>query len=443
MRALLTNIGSMGNIQPFMALAAELHAHGHQPVLALAPMYRDYVRQFGFEYVPIGFDLDYAKLQREDTEDELKGVDPLLTLQDSLTRLEAMLPQMFDELREACRGVDVLISGHLQMCSKMLHELTGIPFVSVHTNHFGGMQPYAYRDAVAKIINPFREQYGLPALADPIHVDSNSPQLALYAISRYLRPADPGWPSHFHVSGFFYLEEKKSVPDVQLAHFLEQGEKPVVIGFSSIAHPDPDAMTDLLLEAINDVGCRAVIQHGWSGLAKNTKLPAHVFGVGFVQHTWLFPRAACVVHAGGSGTPATTLRSGVPAVVVPHVGDQPMWAEMVRGLGCAGGVIHYKELTAGKLAAALKQTLNNKALYARAAEIGEKIRAEQGVSRARVLIEELLQRIAGTSSLTSVFAQQNQSASERRKLQRQIRMRGKSGRHLETSDSEASGFSLN
>lgn len=120
-----------------------------------------------------------------------------------------------------------------------------------------------------------------------------------------------------------------------------------------------------------------------------------------------------------------------------------MWAEMVRGLGCAGGVIHYKELTAGKLAAALKQTLNNKALYARAAEIGEKIRAEQGVSRARVLIEELLQRIAGTSSLTSVFAQQNQSASERRKLQRQIRMRGKSGRHLETSDSEASGFSLN
>jgi sterol 3beta-glucosyltransferase len=421
MRAVLTNVGSMGNIQPFMALAAELSKHGHQPVLALAPLYRNYVAQLGFEYVPVGFDLDYAKLQREDTEDALRGVNPLHTLQDSLKKLQAMLPQMFEELREVCRGADILISGHMQSASRMLHELTGIPFVSVHTNHFGGMQPYAYRHAVASVINPFRAQHGLPPVTDPIHVDSNSPQLALYAISRYLRLPDPGWPPHYHVTGFFFLEEKEEVPDVGLVRFLEQGEKPVVISFSSIAHPDPDAMTGLLLEAIDEVGCRAVIQHGWSGLAKSGTLPAHVFGVGFVQHTWLFPRAACVVHAGGSGTPATTLRSGIPAVVVPHVGDQPMWAELVRGLGCAGGVIHYRELTAKRLAADLKETLHNKRLYARAAEVAEKIRAEQGVSRARMLIEELMRRI----SLPPAFTHDVSGASERRKLQRQIRMRGK------------------
>src|SRR5260221_5081126 len=209
MRAVLTNIGSMGNIQPFMALAAELRDHGHEPVLALAPMFREYVAQLGFEYVPIGFDLDYAKLQREDTEDALKGVNPLHTLQDSLMRLQAMLPQMLEELREACHGADVLISGHLQMTSRMLHELTRITFVSVHTNHFGGMQPYAYRHAIASIINPFRAQHGVSPLVDPIHTDSNSPPLALYAISRYIRPATPGWASHYHVTGFFFLEEKE------------------------------------------------------------------------------------------------------------------------------------------------------------------------------------------------------------------------------------------
>ncbi|MGC2697577.1 MAG: glycosyltransferase [Candidatus Angelobacter sp.] len=424
MRAVLTNIGSMGNIQPFMALAAELREHGHQPILALAPIYRNYVAQLGFDYVPIGFDLDYAKLQREDTEDALKGINPLHTLQDSLTKLQAMLPQMFEELQEACRGADVLISGHLQPASRMLHELTGITFVSVHTNHFGGMQPHAYRHAIASVINPFRAQHGLPPLNEPIHTEANSPQLALYAISRYMRPANPGWPPHYHVTGFFFLEEKSRVPDPQLAHFLEQGEKPVVITFSSIAHPDPEAMTELLLEAIESVGCRAVIQHGWSGLAKNRALPANVFSLGFVQHTWLFPRAACVVHAGGSGTPATTLRSGIPAVVVPHVGDQPMWAEFVRGLGCAGGVIPYKELTARKLATALKQTLHNPSLYAQATEVAEKIRAEQGVSRARALIEGLLRSASRASSFTMSFTVQNSKASERRKLQQRIRLRG-------------------
>ncbi len=411
----------MGNIQPFAALAAELRLHGHETVLALAPAYRKYAEQLGFEYTPIGLDLDYAGLQRNDTEDALKGVDPVETLRDSLTKLEAMLPQMFEELRAACADADVLISGHLQPASRALHELTGIPFVSVHTNHFGGMQPYAYRRAAASVINPFRARLGLAPVNDPIHTDANSPQLALYAISRYMRPPNPSWPQHYHVTGFFFLEEKEMIPDPALADFLARGDKPVVITFSSIAHPDPEAMTDLLLESIASVGCRAVIQQGWSGLAKNRALPEGVFGTGFVQHTWLFPQAVCVVHAGGSGTPATSLRSGIPAVIVPHVGDQPMWAELVRGLGCAGGVIPYHELTAAKLSAALKNTLNNAELYARAAEVAVKIRAENGVSCARKLIERLLDDSSRSSFNAEVAG--TQGARNRHKLQKKVRSR--------------------
>lgn len=417
MRAVLTNLGSLGNIQPFVALAHELRKHGHHPVLALAPTYAPYAAQLGFEFVPIGLDLDYAKLQRKDTEDALKGVDPINTLKDSLTKLSAMLPQIFTELREGCRDADVLISGHLQSASRMLHELSGIPFVSVHTNHFGGMQPAAYRHAAGEVINPFREQHGLAPLEDPIHTDANSPQLALYAISRYLRTPDPNWPSHYHVTGFFFLEEKDWQPTPELVKFLENGDPPVVISFSSIAHSDPEAMTDLLLEAIRLVGCRGIIQHGWSGLAKGRVLPPNVLGVGFVQHTWLFPHAACVIHAGGSGTPATTLKSGIPAIVVPHVGDQPMWAELVRGLGCASDVIPYRELTAERLAAAIKATLGNSELRRHTADFAVKIRAEQGLSKARMLIEQLL------CGPRSWFAHDDNAVNMRKTLQQRLRAR--------------------
>src|ERR1700733_7418357 len=104
MRVVLTNLGSLGNIQPFVALASELRKGDHQPVLALAPTYASYVNQLGFEFVPVGWDLDYPKLQRKDTEEALKGVDPINSLYDSLARLEAMLPQMYDELKDACRN---------------------------------------------------------------------------------------------------------------------------------------------------------------------------------------------------------------------------------------------------------------------------------------------------------------------------------------------------
>ena len=417
MRAVLTNLGSLGNIQPFVSLAQELRKHGHEPVLALAPTYASYAAQLGFEFIPIGFDLDYPKLQRKDTEDALKGIDPIYTLNDSLTKLSAMLPRMFTELKEGCRNADVLISGHLQPSSRMLHELTGIPFVSIHTNHFGGMQPEAYRRAASGVINPFREQHGLSPVEDPIHTDANSPQLALYAISRYLRRPDPQWPSHYHVTGFFFLEEQDWQPPAELVSFLENGDPPIVISFSSIAHSDPDAITELLLKAIDSAKCRAIIQQGWSGLARNRELPSNVLSVGFVQHTWLFPHAACVIHAGGSGTPATTLRSGIPAIVVPHVGDQPMWAELVRGLGCAGDVIPYRELTAERLAAAIVVTLGNSELRRHTSDFALKIQAEQGLSRARTLIEQLL------CNLSSGFIHDDKAANMRKALQQRLRAR--------------------
>jgi sterol 3beta-glucosyltransferase len=411
----LTNLGSLGDIQPLIALADELRRHGHSPVLALAPAYRTYADQLGFEFVPIGLDLDYAQLQRKDTEDALKGADLFQNFNASLAILSNMLPQMFLELREVCRNADVLVSGNLQPASRMIHELSGIPFVSVHTNHFAGMQPPAYRRAAGTAINPFREQHGLSALEDPVHVDANSPQLTLYAISRYLRTPDPKWPSHYYVTGFFFLEEKEWQPPLELIQFLESGDPPIIIGFSSIVHSDPKKMTDLLLEAIHLTGCRAIIQHGWSGLAKDRNLPSSVLSIGFAQHTWLLPHAACVVHAGGSGTTAATLRSGIPGIVVPHIGDQPMWAALVQGLGCAGDTIPYAELTSERLGAAIRRVLSEPGLSRQAADMAAKIRAEQGVSRARLLIEQL----HGDSR----FVRDDVGAHARKQLQQKLRSR--------------------
>jgi len=73
LRTVLTNLGSMGNIQPFLALGAELRGYGYDPVFALAPQYAAYVRNLGFEFVPVGPEIDYHSLQRRDTASELRG----------------------------------------------------------------------------------------------------------------------------------------------------------------------------------------------------------------------------------------------------------------------------------------------------------------------------------------------------------------------------------
>lgn len=405
MRAVLTSFGTTGDFMPYLALAVELRRHGHDPVLAYPPYYRALAERFNMEFVPIGPDLQ--AIQSSIT-------IALHTMPETVAELRALfeplalaLPQMYAELRAACQTADVLISGPMQPASRMVHETTGIPFVSSQENHFGGGGAIAFQQATAALINPVRARLGLQPLDHPVTHDANSPQLALYAMSRHITPAPRDWPAHYHMTGFFFLDDEEWQPDAALTEFIAAGGPPVVVTFGSMTHEDPDALTDLLLAAIDQAGCRAIIQQGWSGLAQRT-LPPNIHMIGFVPHSWLFSQAACVVHHGGTGTTAAALRAGVPSVFVPHTFDQPIWAELAHSCGYAGPPLPYLEMTAERLGAAISATLTTPRYQQVATELSEKIRAEQGVTKARRLIEQLVHNI-GLHQAPTAVAQRNQT----------------------------------
>ena len=109
--------------------------------------------------------------------------------------------------------------------------------------------------------------------------------------------------------------------------------------------------------------------------------------VDFVPHDWLFPHVAAIVHHGGAGTTAAGLRAGVPTVVVPFFADQPFWAWRVYELGVGPRWIPRKKSTAGKLAVAIQQAVNDPAMIQRAEELGQRIRAEDGIRTGVQLVE--------------------------------------------------------
>ncbi len=100
-------------------------------------------------------------------------------------------------------------------------------------------------------------------------------------------------------------------------------------------------------------------------------------------HDWLFPRMAAVVHHGGAGTTAEGLRAGKPTAIFPsNFGDQLFWGRRVRALGAGTEPVPQKRLTAEGLAAAIRTITEDERMRSRAAELGEEIRAEDGVARA-------------------------------------------------------------
>lgn len=384
LRIVLTNFGSTGSVFPYLALAVELQRRGHRAVLALPPEFVSWVAKYGIEFKPIGPSL--RKEQNHINEAMVAFADSAASIRSLFSPIGSALPQMYEDLRDSCSNADVLVSGPVQPAGMMVHEKTGIPLVTVQNVHFASGGSPGFQQAIAEMINPVRERLGLRAVHNPI-IDANRADLVLFAMSRYVRPPKLDWPRHYHMTGYFFLDEKWE-PDASLASFLARGEKPVVISFGSMTHDDPDRITRLILEATQKAKCRTIIQQGWSGLAQ-MKLPESVFAVDYVPHSWLFRHARMIVHHGGSGTTAAVFRAGVPSVFVPHAWDQPVWADLGRELGCSLDAIPFPELTADRLGEAISRTMSDSASSHAAARLGDNIRSEAGVRRARILIEEL------------------------------------------------------
>jgi sterol 3beta-glucosyltransferase len=96
---------------------------------------------------------------------------------------------------------------------------------------------------------------------------------------------------------------------------------------------------------------------------------------------------SAVVHHGGAGTTAAGLRAGVPSVVVPSFGDQFFWGWRVQQLSAGPKPISRNELTTAKLARAIQQAVSDKTIKCQTAQLGQQIRAEDGVGTAVRLIE--------------------------------------------------------
>jgi UDP:flavonoid glycosyltransferase YjiC (YdhE family) len=219
---------------------------------------------------------------------------------------------------------------------------------------------------------------------------------SLLLVSQHVLPRPADWQPHHRITGYVFEDENGWVAPQDLLEFLADGDKPVYIGFGSMRERNPEETTQLILDALKQTGKRAILLSGWAGIgasnmANASNLPDDVFLLKYAPHSWLFPRMAAVVHHGGAGTTAAALRAGVPSVVVPMMSDQPFWGRRVHELGAGTMPILRSRLTADNLAAAITEATTNRGMQEKAAELGMKISAEDGLGQALSAIRELLE----------------------------------------------------
>jgi UDP:flavonoid glycosyltransferase YjiC (YdhE family) len=169
------------------------------------------------------------------------------------------------------------------------------------------------------------------------------------------------------------------------------GPAPIYMTFGSLQQAVPEWSMDLFLSAVEQCGCRAIIQ------TSSLRFPAgsqqgNVFFIGKHPHQPVFKRCAAVVHHGGAGTTHTATRCGCPSVVVPFMDEQLFWARQLQMLGLADKPLPAKRVTASRLAQGIQHIVSNSQYHGTAQRLSSLMQKEDGVGKAVALLKEQFER---------------------------------------------------
>ena len=417
-RIVLTTIGSLGDLHPFIAIGLGLRDRGHEIVFATVNDYRTKIESLGFKFQPIRPD----NISMNDPEmlelmmDLNKGTERVVRY------LLANLREMYTDLKNAAQTADFLVAHEIVYAAPLVAETLRIKWASCALtpgSFFSAYDPYVLPPfpALAKLrvlgpkanrwvkefakfvtrdwgepVHQQRQELRLPPVGNPIIDDKFSPYLVLALFSSVLGSPQPDWPSNTVITGFpFYDGRGGIVPE--LKQFLKSGEPPIIFTLGSAAVFAPGDFYETSVKAAKALNRRAVLLVGQN--PSPAHLPENIVAFDYAPYSKIFPYACAVVHQGGIGTTAQGLRAGHPTLIVPYSHDQPDNAARVERLGTSR-TIPRKHYSSSRAVKELRQLLNNSKYAAKAAEIEQLVQTENGVNLACDAIEQQLQE-AGNS----------------------------------------------
>ncbi|MCC6587039.1 MAG: glycosyltransferase family 1 protein [Bryobacterales bacterium] len=410
-------IGSLGDVQPYVALGMGLQRAGYQVRLVTLNGFEELVRGHGLEHLSIGSSTAEIFKTAEGMKWAQQRGTPIGFLRGFLRVAGSQIEEQAAAYWKARKNIGLLIVSPMASLGGVhLAERLGVPLIQANwgppvvptrydwdgrTSLKAVMRAtgMACKDATFRLlvwslllrhINAARSRVlGLPELpiTAPFRGKVRKPGLLLGGYSPAVVPRLPDWGDWIRVTGYWFLDDfHKWTPPGELVHFLSSGPPPVFVGFGSNPFPNPQATAEMVVRALEGAGQRGIVVSGGSGLPEGQLTP-NVLSLSAVPHGWLFSRVAVAVHHGGAGVTGAALRAGLPSVVVPVFADQPFWAERVFRLGAGPRPIPAGRLTEQNLTAAIQAT-SDPAMRHRAATLGEQIRAEDGVRMAVEAIEE-------------------------------------------------------
>jgi sterol 3beta-glucosyltransferase len=413
---LLTS-GTRGDVMPYIALGLGLREAGYNVRIAAPASFRHLIEPGRLTCTP--FEGNPSELMVDQGEPLTLGRNPIRSLratQNFLRQARALYPLMLQTAAEACDGSHALLYGLPTLWGAHIAEGLHIPGIRAVLQPLAPTRQYSstllpFRSSYLGIGNWFshwvltqvtwlawrreinrarRTHFNLPPAhwLDPSLRSFPHQPLTLNGFSDLIVPRPKDWNEKQIITGYWRnfgaRQPAADAPEqelIQIENFIEHSpQNTIAIGFGSPGTRDVAHIMNILMQALNRAGARAVltIPSQWHGYIKSGR----IFPIEYVPHDWLYPRVRVAVHHGGAGTTSASLHAGIPTVTIPLGIDQFFWGERVYKLGVGTKPIPQRSLNADKLAKAIQQALQDKPMRERAKGISQELCLEDGVQAA-------------------------------------------------------------
>ncbi|AUX48432.1 uncharacterized protein SOCE26_099660 [Sorangium cellulosum] len=412
---LMTTPAEAGHLFRILELSQALSARGHRVLVHTSSSVEAAVRAAGAEIVPYGRYEDIVMRLRDHPAEGL--LRRLPTIPRNLIRFrEAVVESsvaLAEELAPIIRRerVDCVVHDTFGFGAAYAAERAGIPWASAGNAatvlDAGGLPMLARTLKLPRFIT------GRPALVHAF-VDKLLPlQRARAALD--LPPRRPGGPAEFlrlasspmlHIvqvhRGFvagiplrdhqvFAGPVSFNMPGGHRAEASPLGApvdvQPGTVLVSTTTTGKDDGLLRRVLQAVAPMGI-PILATAASAEDVPTGLGAHVRIERYIPHEQVFPKVAAVICHGGWGTIGRALESGVPMLVIPLFGDQPVNAAQVER-GGFGLRLSLAEATPEAIRARLKALLADRAMRERVKAAAAEIRALKSDAVAARALEQL------------------------------------------------------
>ena len=406
--------GSRGDVEPSVAVGRELLRRGHDVCMAVPPDLVSFAEAAGLATVPYGPIVE-ALLNEDFVRNFWTQLfrNPIRSLRELWEPIARYWGETSATLTSLADGADLLSTGlNFEQAAANVAEYYDIPLIALH--HFpmrangqlvpilpsplvrsaGTLTEWLFWRSTHQVEDTQRRELGLPKATGPSpRRIAERKSLEIQAYDEFCFPGLAAewakWDGRRPFIGTLTMELTTDADD-EVASWSAAGTPPICFATGSIPVESPADTVEMISAACAQLGERALVCFGGTDFSHVPHFD-HVKVVGPVNYAATFPACRAVVHHGGSGTTAASLRAGIPTLILWSSADQPYWGNQLKRLK-VGTARRFSTTTRESLVADLRRILAPQ--YAiRARELAPRMTTPaKSVAKAADLFEDAVRR---------------------------------------------------